>query len=71
MTKEDVMELDIEDIKREARVNVAFWREDYLDIEEEAWKTAIVELALKKSGVDIAELWKQYEAPNEWLEGEE
>jgi hypothetical protein len=53
------MKLDSEDINNKALSNYAVFN-GFLNVEEEAWRSAVLESALEKLGVNVVELWAEY-----------
>jgi hypothetical protein len=53
------MKLDSKEINEKAKENFDVFS-GFLNVEEEAWRSAVLELALKKLGYSPAKLWAEY-----------
>jgi len=62
------LKLDRKDINEKALTNYAIFSQ-FLNVEEEAWRSSVLESALEKLGVDVIKLWAEY--PEEHCCGKE
>ena len=53
------MELDRKDINEKALTNHAIFS-NFMNVEEEAWRSAVLESALEQLGIDPIKLWAEY-----------
>lgn len=53
------LELDSKEINEKALTNHAIFSQ-FFNVEEEAWRSAVLESALEKLGVDVIKLWQDY-----------
>lgn len=53
------LKLDSKDINEKAQTNYAIFS-DFLNVEEEAWRSAVLESALEQLGIDPVKLWAEY-----------
>jgi hypothetical protein len=60
------MKLDSKNINEKARTNYAIFS-GFLNVEEEAWRSAVLESALESLGIDPIKLWEEY--PQEYCCG--
>lgn len=60
------MQYNKEELESKALECLEFWKTDHLDMESEAWRAALLEMAVNKLGLDVQELLMNNPMPVEF-----